>query len=71
MSETVSEQLRRAIERSGMTRYEIAARTGVDQATLSRFVHRKSGLAQDSIDKLCALLGLRLVSERKGKRGKV
>lgn len=66
----VSEQLRKAMERSGMTRYEIAKRAGVEQSSLSRFFSGERGLSQDAIDALCALLRLRLVAREPRKRGK-
>ena len=70
--ELFGEQLRRAIERSDLTRYEISKRTGVAQSILSRFVNQGAGLSMDSINKLCECLGLRLVAEgrRKHKKGR-
>lgn len=65
----VSERLRKAIERSGMSRYEIARRSGVEQSSLSRFVNGERGLSQEAIDAICALFGLRLVSSKPRKRG--
>lgn len=67
---TVSDQLRRAMVRSGMSRYEIAKLTGVEQSSLSRFFSGQRGLSQDAIDAICALLGLRLVAGKPRKRGK-
>jgi transcriptional regulator with XRE-family HTH domain len=66
----VSEQLRKAMERSGMTRYEIAKQAGIEQSSLSRFFSGERGLSQDAIDAICELLGLRLVSGTPRKRGK-
>ena len=58
-----SEQLRRAVERSELTRYQISKQTGIAQSILSRFVNQGAGLSMDSVDKLCECLGLRLVEE--------
>jgi transcriptional regulator with XRE-family HTH domain len=58
----ISEQLRRAIQASDLTRYRIAKRTGLSQSLLSRFASGDRGLSLDAIDKIGALLGLRLVS---------
>lgn len=66
----VSEQLRKAMERSGMSRYEIAKRAGVEQSSLSRFFSGERGLSQDAIDALCALLRLNLAASKPQKRGK-
>ncbi len=70
--EPFSDQLRLAVERSDLTRYEISKRTGIAQSILSRFIKQGAGLSMDSVDKLCECLGLRLVSKgipskRKGK----
>jgi DNA-binding phage protein len=66
-----SEQLRRAIERSELTRYRISQKTGINQSVLSRFMNQGGGLSLDSIDKLCECLGLRLVSDDKpNKKGR-
>lgn len=62
----VSEQLRRAVETCGETRYRIAQQTGINESTLSRFVASGRGLSMDNCDLLCAYLGLEL----KIKRGK-
>ena len=60
----VSEQLREAIERSGKTRYRISLETGIDQATLSRFVNDTSvGMTLPNIDKLCECIGVELVAK--------
>ena len=58
---TVSDQLRRAIEGSGLTRYQIAKVTGVSQSMLSRFMAGQSGLSTTSLDKLSELLDLEIV----------
>lgn len=69
---TFSEQLRRAVEASEKTRYQISLETGIAQSNLSRFVNQGAGLSIESIDKLCECLRLRLTNEaatgkRKGK----
>jgi len=53
-------QLREAIRASGFTRYRICKDADIDQATLSRFMHRKSGLSMEAIDRLVETLGLEL-----------
>lgn len=57
----ISDDLRRAIESSGLTRYRIAKDTGLSQSLLSRFVSGERGLSLEAIDKIGTLLGLRLV----------
>jgi transcriptional regulator with XRE-family HTH domain len=63
-----SDQLRDAIRDCGLTRYAIAKRSGIDQATLSRFMAAKGGLSVEGLDRIAESIGLRLVVEkRKGK----
>jgi ribosome-binding protein aMBF1 (putative translation factor) len=59
----ISDQLRRAIEQSGMSRYRISRETGINESVLSRFVHSETSLSLETVDSLCALLGARLVVE--------
>jgi hypothetical protein len=67
-NESMSEQLRRAIELSGKTRYRISLESGISQAVLSRFVNRQRELSLANVDALCEALGLRVVIEPKDKR---
>lgn len=66
-AKTLTQQLRDAVKRSGVTRYRLSQELGIDQASLSRFVSGDGGLSLESIDKLAAHLGLRLVGHRKQK----
>jgi ribosome-binding protein aMBF1 (putative translation factor) len=66
----LTDQLRAAIDASGMSRYRVAKEIGLDQSTLSRFMSRKAGLALATVDKLGALLGLQLVTTKKPVKGK-
>ena len=68
MSEHISERLKRAIRESGMSRYAISQASGVDQATLSKFMSGQRGLTLDSVDKLAGVLGLEIRLIAKGKR---
>jgi len=57
----ISEQLRRAIEKSPETYYKIAKEADVDWGTLTRFVDSsRPNIRIDTIDRLCAYLGLEL-----------
>jgi hypothetical protein len=62
---TVTEQLRKAVETSGQSRYAISKATGVPESVLSRFVAGGGGLRSESIDVLCAYFGLRLCGGKK------
>ena len=54
----IEEQLRRAIVGAAVSRYRLAALSGVSQASLSLFVSGKRTLTLESAAKLAAVLGL-------------
>ena len=56
-----SDQVRDAVDASGMSRYRICREIGLSQPTMSRFMAGKSGLSMDSLDRLADLLGLAVV----------
>jgi len=64
----LSEQVRRAVEESGMTRYAICKAIGMHESVMSRFMNGKGGLQQDSLDALADLLELDIVA--RGKHGR-
>jgi plasmid maintenance system antidote protein VapI len=66
---SVSDMLRRSIERADVSRYAIAKATGIEQSTLSRFISGERGLDGTSIDKLADYFGLEL-RPTKNKKGK-
>jgi len=69
----LTDQLRRAIETSDKSRYVLWQETGIDQATLSRFMHGKGGLSLNGWNLLAEALGLELVKRRpkvKRKKGR-
>lgn len=61
---TLSEQLRCAIEESGLSIHRIARETAVDVAALSRFVRGQRSLTLTTADHLATYLGLRLISDK-------
>jgi transcriptional regulator with XRE-family HTH domain len=61
----LSDQIRACIESSDLSRYELAKRTGVTQASLSRFMSGQTALSVDSIEKLAPIFGLELVLKKK------
>ncbi len=59
--QTVTEQLRNAIEKSGLTHYRIGKMSGVPPNVLDRFINgQRKHLRSDTIDRLCEALGLEL-----------
>jgi transcriptional regulator with XRE-family HTH domain len=63
----ITTEIRNAIERSGISRYEIAKRSGVSQGVLSRFVNEKGSLTLDAIEALAPLLGITITAGAKKK----
>lgn len=61
----MSDQIRAAIEASGITRYRIWKETGIDEATLSRFMSGKAGLSMKALDALADYLDLEVVMRKK------
>ena len=67
----VVEQIRKAIEMSGKTRYRIAKESGVAQSQLSRLMSGERGLSVETVERLAECLGLeieiRSTRRRKGR----
>lgn len=55
-----SDQLRAAVDASGMSRYAICRAIGMNQGAMSRFMSGKSGVSLETVDKLAELLGLEI-----------
>ncbi len=59
--QTVTEQLRNTIEKSGLTHYRIGKMSSVPHTVLGRFISgERRYLRSDTIDRLCEALGLEL-----------
>lgn len=59
---TISQQLRKAIDDSELSRYRIAKMADVEQSVISRFM-AGSGLTTESLDRLASALNLELKSK--------
>ena len=57
----LSDQLREILDSGPMTRYRLSKEAGVDQGQLSRFVLGKGQMTFRTLDKIGAVLRLRLV----------
>ena len=67
----MTEQLRQAIDDSGLTRYQIAKETGIDESALAKFYNGRRGLSMEALDALGEFLQLKITLGRKpGKKGK-
>jgi transcriptional regulator with XRE-family HTH domain len=67
----LSDEIRDAVNASGMSRYAIAKTLGIAESTMSRFMSGKGGLSMEFIDRLADLLGIHVVVRpTKKERGK-
>jgi hypothetical protein len=66
--ETFTDQLRRAVIDSGVSRYRISVESGIAESVLSRFVRGERGLNSDSIDRLMECLGLEIRPRRRKRK---
>jgi transcriptional regulator with XRE-family HTH domain len=57
---TITDAIRQAIVESGLPLQQISEKTGVERASLSRFVRGERSLRLDMVDKLAANFGLEL-----------
>jgi hypothetical protein len=57
----LSEQIRRAIRDSRMTRYRFCLEIGLTQPSMTRFMAGTASLSMDTIDKIAKLLDLNIV----------
>ena len=62
-AETFSDQLRRIIQESEMSRNQICLAAGIDPSHLHRFFHGTGRLTNDTIDRLAETLCVRLVTD--------
>ena len=57
----LADQVRAAIAASDLSQYEIAKRSGVDEASLSRFMNGKGSLSFASLEKIAPVLRLQII----------
>jgi transcriptional regulator with XRE-family HTH domain len=62
--QTITDALREAIERSGLSNKALAERAGVSRPSIIRFRRGESSLRLDVVDKLAAVLNLRIIQGR-------
>jgi len=70
-SNLLTDQLRQAIDDSGLTRYEIAKEAGIDESALAKFYNGRRGLSMEGLNALGEFLQLKItlgrMPNRKGK----
>ena len=62
----LSDELREAVDASGMSRYQICKRLDIQQSAMSRFMSGKGGLSWATVDRLADLLGLHIAKKPPG-----
>ena len=67
----LTDQLRQAIDDSGLTRYQIAKETRIDESALAKFYNGHRGLSMEALNALGEFLELTIILGRKpGKKRK-
>ena len=68
--DSVLNQLRQAIESSGLSRYRICQESGIDKAHMSRLMSGERSLSIDGLETLADCLGLEIIIrlKRKGRK---
>ncbi len=61
----LTDQLRQAIDDCGLTRYQIAKETGIDESALAKFYNGHRGLSMDALNALGECLQLTIQPGRK------
>jgi len=61
----LTDQLRQAIDDCGLTRYEIAKQTGIDESALAKFYNGHRGLSMEALNALGEYLQLKIILGRK------
>jgi transcriptional regulator with XRE-family HTH domain len=61
----LTDQLRQAIDDCGLTRYQIAKATGIDESALAKFYNGHRGLSMDALNALGEFLQLTITLGRK------
>ena len=64
-SSLLTDQLRQAIDDSGLTRYQIAKGTGIDESALAKFYNGHRGLSMDALNALGEFLQLTIILGRR------
>jgi transcriptional regulator with XRE-family HTH domain len=56
--------VREAIAESGIEPAEMARRSGIDKAALSRFLRGTTGLSVESVEKIAPVVGLKITARK-------
>jgi len=58
-----SDQIRAAVNADGRSRYRICAEAGIQQPHMSRFMRGEDWLGPEKLDRLAAVLNLRVIAD--------
>lgn len=61
----LSDQVRRAVEECGLSRYRISKTLDIAESTMSRFMTGKGGLSLEVLDALADLLNLNITTAKR------
>jgi transcriptional regulator with XRE-family HTH domain len=64
----MSEGIRAEIQHATVSRYRIAKETGIEEATLSRFMSRERGLSMEALDALFEFFNLEIAPRRRTRK---
>jgi transcriptional regulator with XRE-family HTH domain len=67
MSIPTAGEIKKMMEREGVTAYRLSKDTGIDKAALSRFFSGERGMSAENIEKILACLGYEMVPRKKKK----
>jgi DNA transposition AAA+ family ATPase len=67
-AQLLTDQLRQAIDDSGMTRYQIAKGSGIDESALAKFYNGHRGLSMQALNAVGEFLQLKITLGRKRPR---
>lgn len=65
---SMSDQVRRAIEDCGQTRYRLAKQSGVTEGALSRFLAGERDMTLRTLERIAPLIGVKLKVEKRAQR---
>ena len=66
----LSDQVRQAVEASGLSRYAIGKAARIDKAVMSRFMASKGHLSMPTLDALADVLNLNIIAGEAGRKAR-
>ncbi len=66
----LSDEIRRAVDASGLSRYRISKTLGIAESTMSRFMSGQGGLSMEYLDVMADLLDLHVAVGKQGRKRK-